>query len=326
MKKTAKKFDLNETITNKFIKALEQGTAPWTKPWITSYGSDYCSTKHSHINFTTGTAYRGINTMILDLECHLQDFSTGQWASFKQISAKGGKILKGSKSTQVIFWSVTILEKNPDGTLGKKIITKTPEQKREAEKLVRQGKAVKIFKDHYYNVFNIEQTDLFDETKVVKSEPINAGDLICGDQESEDLIDDYIERESIRLNLQGKQSRCFYTPSQDYIEIVPQADFKSTGEYYHTIFHEMAHSTGHEDRLNRLESAGFGSDPYAREELVAEITASFLSNRVGLLNTSLFANSQAYCNSWASQLKKDKTLIFKASQEAQKAFDLIINA
>jgi antirestriction protein ArdC len=100
--------------------------------------------------------------------------------------------------------------------------------------------------------------------------------------------------------------------------------FNSPAEYYHTFFHEMAHSTGHESRLDRLESSGFGSDPYAREELVAELTAAFLSNAHGIFATAE-ENSKAYFKHWAEKLKADKKLIFKASREAQKAFDLIAN-
>ena len=103
--------------------------------------------------------------------------------------------------------------------------------------------------------------------------------------------------------------------------------WSNRGEYYSTAFHELAHSTGHQRRLNRLRAtAHFGNESYSKEELVAEIAAAALMNHTGLETGSTFRNSAAYIQSWLSALRNDKRLIVTASGAASKAFDYIITA
>ena len=102
--------------------------------------------------------------------------------------------------------------------------------------------------------------------------------------------------------------------------------FVSTAEYYSTAFHEVVHSTGHQSRLNRLNSAAFfGTEEYSKEELVAEIGASALVNHVGLETSTSFRNNAAYIQNWLSVLKDDKRFIVSAAGKAEKAVNLILN-
>ena len=98
------------------------------------------------------------------------------------------------------------------------------------------------------------------------------------------------------------------------------------GQFTATLFHELVHSTGHASRLNRstlIESAGFGSNPYCREELIAEMGASFLCGQAGIAERTI-ENSAAYIQGWLEQLHNDKTLIVQAAAQAQKAADFIL--
>ena len=108
---------------------------------------------------------------------------------------------------------------------------------------------------------------------------------------------------------------------------MPQPErFEHRAAYYATLFHELGHSTGHADRLARkgmVEQHTFGTDPYGQEELVAEMTASFLCGHCGISHVTL-ENSAAYINGWTRVIKQDKKLVVVAAAQAQKAADLIL--
>jgi antirestriction protein ArdC len=90
------------------------------------------------------------------------------------------------------------------------------------------------------------------------------------------------------------------------------------------LFHEFAHSTGHEKRLERTKWSAFGSEDYSREELVAEFASAFLCADAGISNDELLTNSTAYIQGWMKALKNDKTLAISAAQQAQKACDFVL--
>jgi antirestriction protein ArdC len=106
-----------------------------------------------------------------------------------------------------------------------------------------------------------------------------------------------------------------------------QKTFRSPESYYQTLFHEMTHSTGHASRLDRegvTMPIKFGSERYSKEELIAELGASFLSNEAGILNQVQFDNSAAYLGSWIEKFQNDPKMIFTASSQAQRSTDLIL--
>jgi len=122
-------------------------------------------------------------------------------------------------------------------------------------------------------------------------------------------------------------AKAFYAPSSDYVGMPNRTSFEKDAGYFGTLFHELIHSTGHASRLNRptlTESAGFGSNPYCKEELVAEMGAAFLCGHAGIGETIL-ENSAAYVQNWLEQLQNDKKLIVQAAGQAQRAADFILN-
>jgi antirestriction protein ArdC len=171
-------------------------------------------------------------------------------------------------------------------------------------------------KDH--TVFNIDQTEGIDFPKVEA--------LFQNAAQKIDACEKVIAEMPCRPIIKYHGDKAYYIPSQDTV-VVPGLEISKSSEgYYSTLFHELAHSTGHESRLNRKEltqSDGFGGTNYSKEELTAELTAAFLCATTGIEQETL-PNSAAYIKGWLQALKNDKTLLLKAASQAQKAADFIL--
>jgi antirestriction protein ArdC len=117
-----------------------------------------------------------------------------------------------------------------------------------------------------------------------------------------------------------------YSPASDMVNMPDHARFASEDHYHATLFHELVHSTGHEKRLKRasiMERNGYGSDPYGKEELIAEMGSAFLCGHAGIVDRTI-NSSAAYLEGWLKQLQADRTLIVHAAAQAQKAADFIL--
>lgn len=277
------KFDIYAVITERIMSELEKGNIPWEKPWIA--GGNLA------VSHATGKPYSLLNQLILD--------RPGEYLTFSQVQAAGGRIKKGEKASMVVFWKWL----------------KVKDDETEEEKEIPYLK--------YFNVFHIDQCEGV-KAKHVKPVTLPATPAEA-DAAADAIVQDYITREGVKLQyVEG--NRAFYRPSDDSVTIPERKQFCSTAEFYSTIFHELTHSTGHAKRLNRLsKTACFGSENYSKEELVAEIGAAALINRVGLETASSFRNSAAYVQSWLKALKDDKRLIVSAAGKAEKAVKLILN-
>lgn len=235
------------------------------------------------VNWNTQKPYRGINTMLLD---------GGEYLTFKQIKDAGGKVKKGEKSQIIVFWKWLEVEDKETG----------------------EEKNVPFLK--YYRVFEVG-------SQVEGIEPKREYETYIHDpiEEAEKIKDNYINAPSYSSITGG----AWYKPFEDRVNVPPMKEFENIHEYYSTLFHEMIHSTGHSSRLDRegiTAHNGFGTERYSKEELVAELGASMLCGVSGIDNETI-DNSASYIDSWLRVLKEDKTLIVKASQQAQKASDYI---
>ena len=280
-----------EEITEKMINILEGGNCPWVKPW-----KDGPSSFNLPESFKTRKLYRGINSWIL----WWAPYRSNLWGTFKQLLEAGYPVRKGEKATKIIFWK--ILEKESVGENGKKTKDKIPLLKT-------------------YSVFNVDQTEGFPE--------VVQGDLI--QREVKEKIEDCEKLiSSFPLGMpeiQYAPGKAFYSPSRDVISIPSPADYENQEYYYHTLFHESIHATGHKERLNReslLASNFFGDDIYSQEELVAEMGASFLDAFSGIGQKTI-ENSAAYLRGWINALRGDSKLIIRAAAQAQKATDYLMN-
>lgn len=282
-------MDVYGIVTDRIIAALEQGTVPWQKPWVGT---------GSAINYVSRKPYRGVNTLLLD--------KPGEYLTFKQVTACGGKVKKGEEASLVVFFKFT--EKKRKNT----------DENAEKEEKIDMIPCLR-----YYNVFHISQCEGI-ETKLEIPSP-NANPLA----EGEDIINHYVTDSGVHFQIVRGSGKAFYRPSEDVVVVPNISQFELSEEYYSTAFHELTHSTGHSSRLKRFgenddKAAAFGSEVYSKEELVAEIGASMLMSIAGIERPETFQNSTAYLQSWLEALKNDKRLIVTAANAAQKAVDLIL--
>jgi antirestriction protein ArdC len=280
---------INEMVTQRMIERItELGELPWRKPWA--------SASQWPRNLITKKRYRGINVFML----HSLGYTNPYFLTLKQANELGGKVRKGERAIPVVFWK--ILE--PQDSAAPK---DDPRSRRHA--LLR-----------YYQVFNVDQTIGVPEEKVPKVEITER--KVTPIEEAEKLMHGMPNPPVIKYGL----SQAAYLPSLDIVQMPKQAWFCEDQHFYATMFHELAHSTGHENRLARkgiTAPCAFGADPYAKEELVAEMASVFLCNHCGIL-PYIEANSASYLGGWLKRLHEDHSLIISAGSQAQRAFDYIV--
>ena len=239
-------------------------------------------------NFLSRKVYRGINLFLLNAA----GFASPFWLTFKQVQTLDARVKKGEKSFPVVFWK--ILEEQAD------------------------GETRKIPFLRYHSVFNVTQCEgitVPDAPQInAEFQPIQRCEQVVADMPGCPQI----EHAGIRA--------C-YSPVRDRVSMPEAKLFECSEAYYGTLFHELTHATGHVSRLNRKEITDpihFGSLPYSREELVAEMGAAFLSGHCGIESTTL-SQSASYIQNWLERLKEDRKLVIHAAAQAQKACDYILD-
>jgi len=278
-------MNVYEIVTKQIMEKLEAGVIPWQKPWI---GSD------TPKNLISKKGYRGINLLLLAYS----GFTSPYWITFKQCGKLGGQIKKGEKGTIIVFWKI-INKKDKDGE-------------------IIEDKHTSLLR--YYRVWNTEQCEI-DSKKVPVTEVEGA------EFNPIERCEEIVSKMQLKPEIVFKENRAVYYPSKDLVNMPKPESFVTPEEYYSTLFHELAHSTGHRDRLDRkslISYAPFGSSEYSKEELVAEITASFLCGVSNIENKTL-DNSTSYIAGWLKKLKDDPKMVVLSAGQAQKASDFILN-
>jgi antirestriction protein ArdC len=239
-------------------------------------------------NLVSQKPYRGINVFLLLAMSYESPF----WLTFRQATQLGGSVRKGEKACPVVFWKqLKIEDKESDET-----------------------KRIPLLR--YYHVFNAAQCD---GLKVLTALMEPSTD---GISKPKAIVENMPQPPAVKHGM----ARAFYATSLDCVGMPARERFESEEGYFATLFHELIHSTGHEKRLKRstiMESAGFGTNPYCKEELIAEMGAAFLCGQAEIAERTV-ENSAAYIQGWLTQLQNDKTLIFQAAAQAQKAADFIL--
>jgi antirestriction protein ArdC len=239
-------------------------------------------------NLVTKKGYRGINIFLL----HAMSYESAYWLTFRQAQQLGGTVRKGEKACPVVFWKQLEVE---------------DKESHEIEKIPML---------RFYYVFNTAQVD------GLKNIPATVATPATVSTTAEEIVALMPKRPEIKHGL----AKAFYSPSADIVAMPDRARFDTEAGYFATLFHELTHASGHKSRLNRqtlTESAGFGSNPYCREELIAEMGAAFLCGQAGIAE-NILENSAAYVQNWLEQLQNDKKLIVQAAAQAQKAADFIL--
>lgn len=290
--------NIYQQVTDAIVKQLESGIIPWQKPWQNELGMGCIS----HAN---GKPYSMINQMLLGGRC-------GEWLTYAQVQAEGGRIKRGETASMVVFWQ------------RKNIVKTTPVYNEEGEQIGEADEIVgtmPILKE--YHVFHIDQCEgikaKYEQGKIEREhETIESADEVAMN---------YAKREELTLLIK-QSSKAYYSPSADMVVVPEQKQYKCIEEYYSTLYHELVHSTGHANRLNRdgiVDMHFFGDETYSREELVAEMGAAFMLNILGIETEKAMKNSAAYIQSWLRALKNDNKMIIAAASKAEKAVKYIMN-
>ena len=279
-----------DQITSQIIALLESGTVPWRKPWNAKTGWPR--------NLVSNKPYRGVNVLLL----HAMQYQSPFWLTFKQALELGGHVRKGEKATPVVFWK-SLNSVNPCEKDQLKESGLTPEANR------RRMMA------RMYWVFNVSQCE---NLKNIPPLSAQTGTLAAPMA----IVENMPKRPAIKYGLRS----AFYSPSEDFVGMPSREVFSTEDAFYSTVFHEHVHASGHATRLNRptlTESQGFGSDPYCKEELIAEMGAAFLCGHAGIAESTM-TDSAAYIQGWLEKLQNDKSLVVSAAAQAQHAADFIL--
>lgn len=291
-------------FADRIIEQMEKGVAPWQKPW--KPGQQVVPQ-----SLSTGREYRGGNSLHLMAVAQEKGYSDPRWGTFDQIKYSGGSVRKGETGTRVVWWDHSKTRRKVEVTDrdGKPVLDD-------------KGKPIERFQAptcKVYTVFNVEQAAGLKE----KLPPIGSQKPSWDPHRTnEELIK--ASKVTIR-HVAG--DRAYYSLKADAVTLPKRSQFPNATAYYHTANHELAHATGHPSRMDRDSlkqgvSEGFGSEPYAREELRAEISAMMTNTRLGLGHES--KEGAAYVASWAETLKKNPREIYFASRDAQKISDHLI--
>ncbi|MDX8501829.1 zincin-like metallopeptidase domain-containing protein [Mesorhizobium sp. VK4C] len=283
------KRSLYSEITDRIIADLERGCVPWVKPW----GSAKASLGLPK-NAATGRGYSGINILILWGAVIEHGYAGQNWLTFRQALSLGGNVRKGEHGTTIVH--------------ADRFIPKNEKERAKAEDTEPQ--AVPFLKR--FTVFNVAQCEGLPDELYSQPEPLPERHII---PHAEALV----RKTGADIRIGG--DRAFYMPSADFVQLPPQPAFFEQINYYRTCFHELGHWTGHPTRLARDLSGSFGTKAYAREELVAEITAAFSCSSLGIEPTVRHAD---YIASWLEVLREDNRAIFRAASLASKAADFLL--
>lgn len=288
-----------EMLINEFVACLKEEKIPWERGWNI----------YEQFNPLTHTTYNGVNRFLLNLVSELKGYTDPRWMTFNQIK-KQGYHLKDAKGTgiPIEFWS-------PYDIKEKKTISQSEARAilREEENQDIKESRIKYVCQSYY-VFN---------AKFIEGlPPFEKNHIEITHQDVQDFINEYLQNEGIDFHQGG--NRAYYNVAEDSITLPDTSSFKSENYYFATFIHEVAHSSGHETRLNRDLSGTNGTIPYAKEELKAEIGSSFLCADLGIeIDKDIVNRCKSYVQSWISLIEDKPNELFKAIHDAEKITEFI---
>lgn len=283
------KRDFRQEVTDSIVAMLEQGTAPWQRPWDPASASRAMDLPY---NGATGRPYSGGNAMHLMAKGISKGYDDPRWMTYEQAQSKGWQVRRGERSTAVEFWQFDKKEVGADGK----------------ERRVKLDRPIQ----RLYAVFNAKQID------GVPPLPPKAREGWEGIQAAERAL----QNSGAKIAHEG--THAYYSPAEDKITLPPRSAFPDQGSYYGTALHELGHWTGHASRMNRegiTAGHSFGSAGYAREELRAEMASVFLQGELGVPHDT--QRHAAYVKNWIEVLSKDKNEIFRAAKDAGQIADYV---
>lgn len=318
-----------QKFSDMLIARMEQmKESKWKKGWTDGRTAQFGLPQN-----LVGRPYTGSNAFLCQIHTTMEHYRMPVYLTIKQIRDAGGMIKKGEHSIPIFKWDLRIKDKD-----GKKLSEsdyRNMTKEEQAECTVRPYLKV-------YNEWNIDQTNLEEVNKEkydailkrFKSEPIKDE---VGMYKNE-AFDNLLKEQSwvCPIEYEKFNESAFYSPKRDQIVVpskkqfnisnTPEDVFKDGMEFYGTTIHEMAHSTGHESRLGRdgiVKIDQFGSDQYAKEELVAELTSALIGNAMGF-DSRIRENNIAYLQNWIGSLKKDPKFLKSVMSDVNKSSKMIL--
>lgn len=317
-----KALDLFADMMIERIQSLS-GKDGWKKPWFTEGTLQW----PKNLN---GREYNGMNAMMLLLHCEKEGYKIPRFCTFDRIQLfnKAGKkdeeqkprvsVLKGEHSFPVMLTTFTVVNKETKEHI-----------KWEDYKMLSQEEREKYNvypKLQTYHVFNVAQTNL----KEVRPEFWEKLEQEYSMPKAEK--DEQFAFEPVDRMIADNRWICpikpmfgdsaYFSISKNEIVMPEKRQFKDGESFYSNLFHEMGHSTGAEGQLDRIKPATFGSAEYAREELVAELTAALTAQRYGMTK-HLKGDSAAYLKSWLDSLKESPQFIKTTLLDVKKATSML---
>lgn len=318
-----------QKFSDMLIARMEQmKESKWKKGWTDGRTAQFGLPQN-----LVGRPYTGSNAFLCQIHTTMEHYRMPVYLTIKQIRDAGGMIKKGEHSIPIFKWDLRIKDKD-----GKKLSEsdyRNMTKEEQAECTVRPYLKV-------YNEWNIDQTNLEEVNKEkydailkrFKSEPIKDE---VGMYKNE-AFDNLLKEQSwvCPIEYEKFNESAFYSPKRDQIVVpskkqfnisnTPEDVFKDGMEFYGTTIHEMAHSTGHESRLGRdgiVKIDQFGSDQYAKEELVAELTSALIGNAMGF-DSRIRENNISYLQNWIGSLKKDPKFLKSVMSDVNKSSKMVL--
>lgn len=287
-KETKPRADIYARITDRIVADLERGVRPWVKPWNAANAAGRITRPLRH----NGMPYQGINVVLLWSEAIARGFTSPIWMTFKQSLGLGGHVRKGESGTMVVY-------------ANKFTKTETDEHGDDVERTVPFLRA--------YTVFCVDQIDDLPDHYYGRPAPsIAPGQRIAH-------VDGFFANTGATIRHGG--DKAFFAPALDLIQMPPFESFSDAESYAATLAHECVHCTAPAHRVNRdLSRYAKDRSERAREELVAELGACFLSADLGIVpELEPRADHASYLASWLEVLSNEKRFIFSAAAHAQRA-------
>lgn len=308
------------------IKRMEEMQKDWHKGWIGG-GSMFGLPQN-----ISGRTYEGSNAFLLFLHTAENGYKAPVYMTYGQLYKEGAHVLKGEKAVPVFKLGFSIKDKDGKKVTEEEFDNMTDDEKKEC----KRRPFLKIYPE-----FNIDQTNMSEVNKekydaVVSQFRKTDVPTITDGMYVNKAIDRMMEKQEwvCKIQYDKEEKGAYYSPAKDIVVLPtkaqfrihpddPEECFKDGQEYYGTALHEMAHSTGHPSRLDRLKPAAFGSPEYAKEELVAELTSAMVGNTLGF-DRRISDNNVAYLQNWTSALRKEPKFIVTVMADVNKASRIII--
>ena len=282
---------LYDEITDRIIAELEAGRVPWVQPWGTAAAKAPLAMPK---NASTSRQYSGANVLILWGAVIEQGFAGQSWLTFRQALSLGGHVRKGERGTTVVYADRFV----PN------------DERQRADRNGDEPRAIPFLKR--FTVFNIDQCEGLPESVATSASAVPEGLILP-------RVEALIGSTGADLRIGG--NRAYYDVVADYIRVPPPQAYFESVNWHRTALHELGHWSGAAHRLGRDLTGRFGSQGYAKEELIAEMASAFLCATLGIVPTVRHAD---YIGAWLEVLREDNRAIVRAASAASKAADFIL--